>query len=79
MRRWYLPGLAGNGLAAPGEVASVQPQCTIFLVSTPDTQGVDPLRGQLGHGGRSGQLELPLLTDGSPLSSGGATLMPVIS
>ena len=73
------PGLAGDGLAAPGEVAGVEPQGAVLLVSSPDTEGVDPLGGQLGHGGGSGQLELPLLTDRSPLASGGATLMPVIS
>ena len=73
------PSLAGDGLAAPGEVAGVEPEGTILLVSSSDTEGVDPLGCQLGHGGGSGQLELPFLTDGSPLASGGATLMPVIS
>ena len=72
-------GLAGDGLAAPGEVSLIQPESTVLLVSSTDTEGVDPLRGQLGHGGGSGQLELPLLADGSPLASGSAALMPVIS
>merc|ERR1719411_2332530 len=72
-------GLAGDCLAAPGEVTLVQSESAILLVSSTDTKSVNPLRGQLGHGSWTGQLELPLLADGSPLASGGATLMPVIS
>ena len=73
------PGLARDGLAAPGEVSLIEPQGSVFLVSSTNTKGVDSLGSQLGHGSRSGQLELPLLADGSSLASGGATLMPVIS
>merc|ERR1719385_17927 len=73
------PGLAGDGFAAPGEVSLVKSESSVLLVSSTDTESVDPLWSQLGHGGGSGQLELPLLADGSPLASGGAALMPVIS
>merc|ERR1719356_1798304 len=73
------PGLAGDCLAAPGEVTLVQSESAILLVSSTDTESVDPLWSQLGHGSWAGQLELPLLADGSPLASSGATLMPVIS
>ena len=73
------PGLPGYSLTWPGEVALVEPQSSVLLVAAPDSQSVDPLGSHLGHGSRTGQLELPLLTDGSPLASGGAALMPVIS
>jgi len=73
------PGLAGNSFRSPGEVTSVKPESSVLLVSSPDPEGVDPLGGQLGHGSRPGQLELPLLPDGAFLSSSGPALMPVIS
>ena len=73
------PGLACHGLAAPGEVASVQSQGSVLLVSSSSTNSVDPLRSELGHGWRSGQLKLPLLADLVPLASGGSALVPVIS
>merc|ERR1719278_142494 len=73
------PGLAGDALGAPGEVASVEPEGAVLLVAPPHPQGVDPLGRQLGHGGRSGQLELPLLPDWGPLASGSPALMPMVS
>ena len=73
------PGLARDGLATPGEVSLIEPQGSVFLVSSTNTKGVDSLGSQLGHGSGSGQLELPLLTDGSSLATSGATFMPMIS
>ena len=73
------PGLPGDGLTRPGEVSLVQPQSAVLLVAASHPQGVDPLGSHLGHGSRPGQLELPLLADGSLLATSGAALMPVIS
>ena len=73
------PGLAGDALGAPGEVALVEPEGPVLLVAAPDPQGVDPLGGELGHRGGPGQLELPLLPDGGLLASGGPALVPMIS
>ena len=73
------PGLAGDALGAPGEVALVEPEGTVLLVAAPHPQGVDPLGGELGHRGGPGQLELPLLPDGGLLASGGPALVPMIS
>ena len=73
------PGLPGDGFTRPREVALVEPECPVLLVASSHPEGVDPLGGHLGHGGRPGQLELPLLADGSLLATSGAALMPVIS
>merc|ERR1719361_2494470 len=73
------PGLPGDSLTWPGEIALVQPQSPVLLVAAPHSQSVNPLGSHLGHGSRPGQLELPLLTDGSLLASGCPALMPVIS
>ena len=40
---------------------------------------VDALGPQLGHGGGSGQLELPLLPDGASLAARCAPFMPVVA
>ena len=72
------PELAADGLAAPGEVTVVETESAVLLVTAADAEGVDPLGGELGHGGRPGQLELPLLPDGAALAAGGAALVPVI-
>merc|ERR1719266_477071 len=72
------PELAADCLAAPGEVAVVETESAVLLVAAADAEGVDPLGGELGHGGRPGQLELPLLPDGAALAASSAALVPVI-
>ena len=71
--------LSGDGLATPGKVASVQPQGTELFVSTPASDGVDAPGAQLGHGGGTADLELPLLSDRALLTTGGPALMPVVT
>ena len=70
---WPLvPGLAGDGLAAPREVALVEAEGAVLLVAAAH-------RAELGHGGRPGELELPLGADGGALAAGGAALVPVVA
>merc|ERR1719483_1967241 len=73
------PSLASNSLGTPGKVSSVEPECPVLLVASPDPQSVNPLWGQLGHGGGSSQLKLPLLPDGATLAACSAALMPMVS
>ena len=74
-----VPGLAGDGLAAPGEVALVEPEGAELLVAPAHAHRVDAHGAELGHGGGPGQLELPLGADGGALAAGGAALVPVVA
>jgi len=51
----------------------------VLDVAAPHSHSVDTLGTQLGHGGRPGHLELPLLSQGASLSSGGPAFMPMVS
>lgn len=55
------PGLPGDVLGTPSEVTRVQSHGSVLGVSSSDTNLVDPLGSQLGHGGLTTQLELSLL------------------
>ena len=46
--------LACHSLRAPGEVAVVQPECTVLPVASSHTHDMDPLRTNLGGGGGGG-------------------------
>ena len=74
-----LPGLAGDGLAAPREVALVEAEGAELLVAAAHAHRVDAHRAELGHGGGPRQLELPLGADGGALAAGGAALVPVVA
>merc|ERR1719193_1557244 len=50
-----------------------------LIVATSDSDGVDTLGPQLGHGRWPGHLELPLLPDWASFASRGTTLMPMVS
>ena len=72
-------GLTSNGLRAPREVAGVETESAVLLVSSADANGVDSLRAELGHGSRASQLELSLHADRVSLTARGAALMPVVT
>jgi len=55
------PGLPGDVLGTPSEVTRVQSHGSVLGVSSPDTDLVNPLGTQLGHGGLTTELELSLL------------------
>ena len=77
---WPLvPGLAGDGLAAPREVALVEAEGAELLVAAAHAHRVDTHRAELGHGGGPGQLELPLGTDRGALAARRAALVPVVA
>jgi len=57
----------------------VQSEGPELLVAAPDPDCVDALRTQLGHGGGTGQLELPLLPDRAALAARSAPFMPVVA
>ena len=58
--------LPGAVLGSPGEVTRVQSHGSVLDVSTSDSDLVNPLGTQLGHGGLTTQLELSLLSVLSP-------------
>ena len=66
-------------LGAPGEVASVEAESAVLLVTASSAHRVDALGSQLGVGGRSAQLELPLLARLWTLATSGTSFMPCIS
>lgn len=70
------PRLAGNVLAAPGEVARVETESTVLEVTTADPNGVNALGAELGVGGLPTELELSLLAVVGTLGTGGRTLVP---
>ncbi|KAL0599874.1 LOW QUALITY PROTEIN: 60S ribosomal protein L7 [Plecturocebus cupreus] len=60
------------------EIPHVQPQGTVFLVTTPHTDCVDAAGANLDVGSRAPQLILPLLVVGLSLAPGLAVLVPVV-
>ena len=74
-----VPGLAGDGLAAPREVALVKAEGAVLLVAATNAHRVHTHRAELGHCGRPRELELPLGADGGALAARRATLMPVVT
>ncbi len=70
------PRLAGNVLAAPGEVARVKTEGTVLEVTTADPNGVNALGAELRAGSLTAELELSLLAVVGALSTGGRTLVP---
>ena len=73
------PGLPGNVLGSPSKVTAVEPQGSVLGVSTSGSDFVDPLGGQLGHGGLSTQLKLSLLSVVCSSRTGSGALVPRIS
>ena len=73
------PGLPGDALGSPGEVAGVQSEGTVLGVAAATSDGVDSLLAQLGHGSWTAQLELALVTDRGALATSGTTFVQMIS
>ena len=73
------PGLPGNVLRSPSEVTRVQSHSPVLGVSSSDTDLVNPLGTQLGHGGLTTQLKLSLLPVLSPSGTGGRALVARIT
>ena len=69
------PRLLRDVLRAPGEVARVETEGTVFGVTTTGAHGVDTLRTELGVGGLATELELPLLAVVGALGTGRRTLV----
>merc|ERR1719232_1727537 len=67
------------GLRTPGEVSSVQAESSELLVSTPCADGPPTLWADLGVGGGSTELELPLLADGVHATTGRPPLVPLVT
>merc|ERR1719232_873258 len=67
------------GLGTPGEISSVKAECPELLVSTPGADGSDTLGSDLGVGGRSTELELPLLANGVHATTSRPPLVPFIA
>ena len=61
------------------EVARVEAEGTVLDHTAAAPHQVDPVLTQLGHGGRTAQLELALVADGRALATGGAPLVQVIA
>lgn len=72
------PGLAGTAFWPPWEVSHIEPQGTVFLVSTTDSYCVDAARSNLGVCCRTPELILPFLVDGLAFATGPAAFVPVI-
>ena len=62
--------LATDGLRTPRDVASVETESTELFVAAADTDFVNALRANLGHGSLATQLELALLAVVGPFGSG---------
>jgi hypothetical protein len=60
------PGLPGDVLGTPSKVTRIQSHGSVLGVSSPNTDLVNPLGSQLGHGGLTTQLKLSLLPVLSP-------------
>lgn len=73
------PGLLGDVLGSPSKVTRVQPHGPVLGVSSPDTDLVDPLGSQLGHGGLTTQLKLSLLPVLGPSGTRGRALVARIT
>ena len=73
------PGLPGNVLRSPSEVTRVQSHSPVLGVSSSDTDLVNPLGTQLGHGGLTTQLKLSLLPVLGPSGTGGRALVARIT
>merc|ERR1719232_2326136 len=67
------------GLRAPREVSSVKAKCPELLVSTASADGSDTLGPDLGVGGGSAELELPLLADRVHATTSRPPLVPLIA
>ena len=70
------PRLASDMFAAPSEVTRVEPESTVLEVTTPDTNGVNPLRTELGVGGLTTELEFSLLAVVGALGTGVGAFVP---
>ncbi len=68
-------GLARDALSAPREVAGLQTEGTVLLVTATGANLVDALGTNLGHGRLATQLELPLLAVLSAHGTGVRTLV----
>ena len=56
----------------------VEPESPVLLVAASDPDCVDALGPELGHGGGTGHLELPLLANGTSLASSGTPFVPMV-
>ena len=72
-------GLSGEGLGAPGEVSSINSECSEFVVSTSSSDWSDSLGTKLGVGWLSTHLELSLLLMNWHSSTGGSSLVSRVS
>lgn len=68
-------GLAGAALGGPGEVAGVETQGTVLVVTTTSADGVDSLGANLGVGTLAASLESALLPVVGALGTGGGALV----
>jgi hypothetical protein len=70
------PSLAGDLLASPREVTSLQTKGTVLQVSTTDTNSVNAFGTKLSAGWLTAELELSLLAVMGALSPSGRTFVP---
>ena len=69
-------GLSSDGLRAPGEIAGINSQSSVFIVGTSTTDWANTLGSlELGHGGLSTHLELSLLLMDRHSTGGGSPLV----
>lgn len=73
------PGLPGGVLGTPSKVSTVESEGSVLGVSTSNSDLVDPLGSELGHGRLSTQLKLPLLSVVRSSRARSGALVPRVS